>query len=345
MASESTMRAWQYTTRNKPFESNLSLNTIARPNAPSSGADKKQCVLIKVHAASLNPADYKLPTTPILGYLVNSKPATPGLDYSGIIVEIPKGLDTDLKPGDRVIGRFDWPYQHAALSEYVLGQPNGLVKLPDNASFAQGAAIGTGCLSALQPLEPYIKSGDSVFINGASGGVGSFSTQIAKLLGAGHVTVTCSSANEERVRELGADEIINYREKDVLAELKTAAKDQGRIYDLIIENVGDTDTLFENCHHFLKPGGRFVQVAGTNLGFVIKRAVLPGFLGGGKRKYNFYMAKNDTGQLEKIANWVGEGKLQIPIDEEFPFEQAREAFAKLTTGRAKGKIVVRIADD
>jgi NADPH:quinone reductase-like Zn-dependent oxidoreductase len=339
------MRAWQYKTRNKPFESNLSLNTVPKPKVPSSGSDKKQCILVKVHAASLNPADYKVPTTPILGYLINSKPATPSLDFSGVVEEIPKGLKTNLTAGDRVFGRLDWPYQHGTLAEYVLAQPNGTVKLPDNVSFIQGAAIATAALSALQPLEPYVKPGDSVFINGGSGGVGSFSTQIAKLLGAGHVTVTCSSANVERVNSLGADEVINYREKDVLTELKTEAKDHGRIYDLFIENVGHTDALFENSQYFLKSGGKFVQVASTNMGLVIKRALLPGLLGVGKRKYSFYLASNDPRALERIAGWVKEGKLTVSIDEVFGFDGVKEAFAKLSSGRAKGKIVVQVVND
>jgi NADPH:quinone reductase-like Zn-dependent oxidoreductase len=339
------MRAWQYSTRNKPFESNLSLNTIPILKVPASGlSPKTQCVLVKVHAASLNPADYKVPTTPILGYWITSRPATPGLDFSGVVVALPKDPNSKLKVGDRVIGRLGSIYQHGTLAEYVLGQPEGLVKLPDSVSFEQGAAIGTGALSALQPLEAHLKPGDSVFINGGSGGVGSFTTQIAKLLGAGHVTATCGPANVERVKGLGADEVINYRETDVITALATSAKDSGRIYDLIIENVGDTDKLYEQSHHFLKPTGHFVQVAGTNLGFIIKRAVLPGFLGGGRRPYSFYLASNNEKQLQRIADWMEEGKLKAEIDEVFKFEDAKEAYAKLRGGRAKGKIVVKVVE-
>ena len=98
-----------------------------------------------------------------MGYLINSKPATPGLDYAGVVEAIPKGTPTDLQVGDKVLGRLDFLYQHGALAEYVLGQPNGLVKLPNAISFAQGAAIGTAGLSALQPLEiARIKPGDNV---------------------------------------------------------------------------------------------------------------------------------------------------------------------------------------
>lgn len=337
-----TFRAWQYTTRNKPFESNLKLNTIPMLKPPTSGhTDKSLSILVKVHAAALNPADYKVPTTPVLGFLMVKPPATPGLDYSGVIADIPAELSVKygLKVGGRVIGRLNSLYQHGTLAEYVLGSANGLVKLPENASFEQGAALSTAGLTGLQPLF-HIAPGANVFINGGSGGVGSFTTQIAKLLGAGHVTVTCGPTNVERVRGLGADEVVNYQEKDVLSTLKEG----GREYDVIIENVGNTDTLYENCHHFLKPGGKFIQVAGTNMLLVAKRLLLPTILGGGQRKFEFYLTSNDTAQLGRLAGWLGEGKLKTEIDEVVPFEEVVRAYEKLAGGRAKGKIVVKVVE-
>ncbi|KAJ4300709.1 hypothetical protein N0V90_002797 [Kalmusia sp. IMI 367209] len=342
-----TMRAWQYKTRNKPFESNLTLNTVPRLQAPSKcTSDKDRCILIKVRAASLNPADHKVPVTPVVGAFINSKPATPALDYAGEIIAIPPGTNRpDLSVGDKVIGRLDWPYQHGALAEYILGQPGALVKLPSTLSFVQGAALGTAAMSALQPLElAKTKEGSSVFINGGSGGVGSFTLQIAKLLGAAHVTVTCGPANIARMKALGADEVINYRDANIVDVLKTKAKDSGRTYDIVIENVGAIDTLYENCHHFVKPEGHFMQVAGTDILFTIRRMVLPGFLGGGKRKYSPYLTWNDRSQLQKIADWAGEGKLKVEIDSEFAFEDAKEAYVRLRSGRAQGKVVVRVAE-
>lgn len=312
---------------------------------------------------SLNPADHKVPLTPLVGYLINSKPATPGLDYAGVVEAIPKGTPTDLQVGDKVLGRLDFLYQHGALAEYVLGQPNALVRLPDAISFSQGAAIGTAGLSALQPLElAKLKPGDNVckrlfaqskgnlanrvlphtVINGGSGGVGGFTLQIAKLLGAAHVTVTCGPTNVDRMKALGADEVINYHDVDLVDVLKTHAKDTGRLYDIIIENVGEVDTVYEYCHHFMKPSGHFVQVAGTNALFTLKRIVLPGFLGGGKRKYSFFLAWNDKKQLQRIADWAAEAKLRIEIDSEFAFEDAKEAYQKLRGGRAQGKVIVKV---
>ena len=229
------------------------------------------------------------------------------------------------------------------MAEYVLGQPNSLAKLPDTLSFAQGAAIGTAALSALQPLEiAKIKPGDNVFINGGSGGVGGFTLQIAKLLGAAHVTVTCGPANVDRMKALGADEVINYRDTNLVDTLKTRAKDTGRFYDIIIENVGAIDSLYENCHHFVKSGGCFIQVAGTNALFTAKRIITPSFLGGGKRKYSPYLAWNDKSQLQRIADWAAEDKLKVEIDSEFAFEDVKKAYKKLRDGRAQGKIVVRV---
>lgn len=285
-----------------------------------------------------------MPLTPIVGYFINSKPATPALDYAGVVEAIPKGTPTDLQVGDKVVGRLDWPYQHGALAEYTLGQPNSLVKLPDNLSFAQGAAIGTAALAALQPLQlANTKPGDNVFINGGSGGVGSFTVQIAKLLGAAHVTVTCGPDNIDRMKSLGADQVINYRTANLVDVLAMSAKDTGRFFDVVIENVGAVDTIYESCHRFVKPSGHFIQVAATNILFTAKRIVLPGFLGGGKRKYSTYLTWNDKTQLQRIVEWAGEGKLKVEIDSEFEFEDAKEAYKKLREGRARGKIVVKVS--
>jgi NADPH:quinone reductase-like Zn-dependent oxidoreductase len=341
------MRAWQYTHVTKPFEKGLSLNTISTPSIPNSPSQNKPAILIKLHAASLNPADFSLPSLPIIGRIVIKKPATPGLDYAGTIVTIPKGLTTDLKPGDAVFGRLDWPYQHGTLAEYTLGVLNGIVKLPSGINFVQGAAIGTTAVTAYQSLAKYIKAGDRVFINGGAGGVGGFAIQMAKLLGASHVTVTCSPANELRCRDLGADEVIDYRKTDVLQELKKNSKDTGQLYDHVVENVAEVSRLFEEAHHYLRPGGTFVQVAASteNLAGVwsmVKRALWPRWLGGGNRKWVLLLAENKIEDLRKVAEWVENGGLKISIDSEFEFDQAREAFEKLRSKHAKGKIVLQM---
>jgi NADPH:quinone reductase-like Zn-dependent oxidoreductase len=337
------MRAWQYSTATKPFEKSIELNEVPRPAVPRA-SENKPSILVQIHAVGLNPADYKLPLTPVVGSLIIKKPATPGLDFSGTVVEIPIGSKTDLKPGDAVFGRLDWPYQNGTLAEYSLTLLNGTVKLPQGISFVQGAGIATAAITAYQSLDPYIKPGDTVFIDGGSGGVGSFTIQIAKLLGASHVTVTCSSANEERVRSLGADEVIDYSQKDVLQELVASVKAKDRLYDHVVENVPAVNQLYEKAHHYLKPGGSFVQVAATDdsLSLMGKRALLPKWLGGGKRHWVFFTAKNDLATFQKIAAWVEGGQLKIPIDSEFEFEESRGAFEKLASGRAKGKVVVKV---
>jgi NADPH:quinone reductase-like Zn-dependent oxidoreductase len=347
MTAPNQMQAWQYTHAKKPFQNSLRLNSTSTPVVPKSSSETKPSILIKVHAVSLNPADYALPTMPIMGRLINKKPATPGLDFAGTIVATPAGSTTDLKPGDAVFGRLDWPYQHGTLAEYTLGVLNGIVKLPSNIDFAQGAALGSTAITAYQSLAKYIKAGDRVFINGGAGGVGGFAIQIAKLLGAVHVTVTCSAANEARCRDLGADEIINYRETDVLRELKSNSKDTGKLYDHVIENVADISRLFEDAHYYLKPGGTFVQVAATTdsiagVWSMAKRALWPAWLGGSNRKWVLLLAENKIEDLRKIAEWVESGELKISIDSKYGFEQAKEAFEKLSSKHAKGKVVVEI---
>jgi NADPH:quinone reductase-like Zn-dependent oxidoreductase len=346
MSKLQTMRAWQYTSATKPFERSISLNDTALPLVPKTSGTKPS-ILVQVHAVGLNPADYKLPVTPIIGSLIIKKPAIPGFDFSGIIVELPGGCKTELKPGDAVFGRLDWPYQNGTLAEYTLTQLNGTIALPPGISFVQGAAISTAAITAYQSLEPFIKPGDVVFIDGGSGGVGSFTIQIAKLLGASHVTVTCSPANEERVRSLGADDVIDYRKENVLQELITATKDKGRLFDHVVENVPSVNRLYEDAHHYLKPGGTFVQVAATDESFsgvllMVKRSLLPKWLGGGKRRWLFLTAKNDLPTFQKLAKWAEEGQLKIAIDSEYEFEETRGAFERLRSSRAKGKVVVKV---
>jgi NADPH:quinone reductase-like Zn-dependent oxidoreductase len=354
MSVPATYRAVTYASVSGGFNKNLQINTLPLPPVPKSGAFAKPCVLVKTHAASLNPADYKLPIGP-LGPLLIKKPATPGLDFTGTIVAFPKdssaeklGLD-GLKVGDKVIARLDFPYQMGALGEYVYAQPNGLAKLPDGVDFTNAAGIGTASITAWQSLKPYIRAGDKVFINGGSGGVGLYAIQIAKLLGASHVTVTCSGQNAELVKEFGADEVIDYKSVDVVTELKKQAEAKEFKYDLVVDNVAEINQIYEESHHYLREGGTNVRVAVKvdslyEFYILLKQLLLPGFLGGGKRKYAFLLAKNDLAGMKQISTWISEGKLKMLNDSEYDFENVQSAFARLETGRARGKVIVKIEE-
>lgn len=183
-----TMRAWQWSTCTTTLEDALTLNPSAPlPNRPLTPGE----CLVKVHAASLNPVDYKLPELPIVGRLAIPKPATPGLDFSGTVVKASE--PSTLQPGQRVFGKLEPKQQFGTLGEYIIGSAAGTVPLPDSVSFEEGATLGVCGLVTYQCLTRNAKSGDRVLINGGSGGTGTFAIQIAKALGC--EVVTTSSGN------------------------------------------------------------------------------------------------------------------------------------------------------
>jgi NADPH:quinone reductase-like Zn-dependent oxidoreductase len=183
-----TMRAWQWSSCTDGLENALQLvdavplPTIQHPLGPGES-------LVQVHTAALNPVDYKLAELPVVGRVAIPKPAIPGLDFSGKVVEV--GADCSLCIGQMVFGKLEPKQQFGTLGEYVIGSRAGTVPLPDGVSAEHAATLGVCGLVTYQCLAPNVKPRDKVFINGGSGGTGSFAVQIAKALGC-HVTTTCS---------------------------------------------------------------------------------------------------------------------------------------------------------
>jgi NADPH:quinone reductase-like Zn-dependent oxidoreductase len=212
------------------------------------------------------------------------------------------------------------------------------VPAPEGLSAEDAAAIGTAGLTAIQSLQPYVKEGSNVFINGGSGGVGLFGIQIAKVLGC-HVTVTCSSANIDLCKSVGADRAIDYRTSDVVEELEKS----DRQYDLFLDYVG-TKQLYWAMKKYTNPNARCVQVAtDTTLADIVDvfcRLLTPSFIAGPGRKLTYLFCKNDPENLSTIGQWVKEGKVRVITDEVFAYEDAPKAFARLKTHRARGKVVI-----
>jgi len=199
-------------------------------------------------------------------------------------------------------------------------------------------------ISRYQAIAPNVKSGDKVFINGGSGGTGVYGIQIAKALGC-HVTTTCSTPNVDLCKSLGADEVIDYKTSDVIETLSS----KGQTYTLVVDNIGTPPNLYKAASAFLIPAGKFVQIGSAMSVASIKNVgsnmLLPGFLGGGKNSYQLLMAKPSSDALSQIGGWMKEGKVKAVVDEVFEWEDAPKAFEKLKTGRARGKIVVRVPLD
>jgi NADPH:quinone reductase-like Zn-dependent oxidoreductase len=335
---ETTMKAWQYTTAAGGLESSLTLNDTATP--PSKHTLSNDQILVEVITASINPVDYKIPELGLPSKLMISTPASPGLDFCGRIVATHTTNDV-FKEGQKVFGRLDGPTQFGTCGQYIIATTKGCAVLPEGVDEDQAAALGTAAITAYQCIKPYVKQGDKVFINGGSGGTGSFGIQFAKLLDA-EVSTTCSTANVEFCRDLGADEVIDYKTEDLLEVLKS----KGQVFDLIVDNVGTPDALYKECHAFLKPECHFVQVGAAaslaSTASLVSRALQPSWLGGGQRPFQFLQAKNKPEDLVQIGHWLADGLIKSVIDEVFEWEDVPKAFEKLKTGRTKGKIIVHV---
>lgn len=333
------MKAWEFTAIEGSLDQSLSLNKAA--TSPSHDLVTGNQVLIEVISAAINPVEYKLPETKIMGSLMTHAKTTPGLDFCGRVIA--KHPSNELvQEGQIVFGGLTigskFP-KFGTLAQVTVASASECATLPEGISYDHAAAVGTSAMTALQSLpRDRVAKGSKVFINGGSGGVGTYTIQFAKALGA-HVTTTCSTANMALCYGLGADNVIDYRTSDVLTELEKG----GQIFDVAVDNVGSAKQLYDASHKFLKPTGVFMQVGmQTSLISMMTRGRLPAWLGGGQRAYQMVKLKNVRKDYEQIGWWMLEGKVRAVIDETFEFEDAPKAYAKLRLGRAKGKIVVHV---
>ena len=265
-----------------------------------------------------------------------------GIDYSGRIAAVGGGVGK-FQVGDLVFGRLDGPSSRGTLGQFVKPSLTGCVALPEGVDPDVAATLGTSGGCAYQCIVGRAKAGDKVFINGGSGGLGTFLIQIAKTIGC-EVTTTCSTANVEFCKSLGADEVIDYKTQDVIAVLKS----KGLVFNLCVDNAGEPTSLYPESEHFLLPGALFLQVGGPmsfgSIRTIFARRFLPGFITGGKRPFEFYHMHNDAEHYAQLAQWVKEGKVKPVIDSVLEFKDAPKAYEKLRSVRTRGKIVVHVTD-
>ncbi|KAH7382742.1 putative zinc-type alcohol dehydrogenase-like protein C16A3.02c [Phaeosphaeria sp. MPI-PUGE-AT-0046c] len=322
----SSFRSWQYNSTAGGLENNLTLNNISMLQPQTNQH------LVRILAAGLNPADYRLSEFQLLHKLVFPKPASPGNDFAGYIVKPATG--STLKPGQRVFGGAGTNFMYGgAMSEYGIAHINNVVPIPTGLSVVNAAGIAIAGLTAYQSILPYSKPGSRVLLNGGSGGVGGFGIQIAKAEGRHH----CKS--------LGADEVIDYKMHNVLQMLK----DSPHKYDLVVDYVGNDHNLFWNAHEYTNPGAKFVTVAVSHhlsfIRFVLAATYMPAYLSGAKRQHITVFGKPDRGVLSQIAEWIVDGKVKPVIDSKYKFADLREAYQRLKTGRAKGKLVLEVVSE
>jgi NADPH:quinone reductase-like Zn-dependent oxidoreductase len=253
-----------------------------------------------------------------------------GVDFSGVVESVGKNV-TGFKPSDAVFGG-----HQGALAEYIVISEQRLVKKPDNISFEQAGAVNIAAKTALQALRDAgkLEPVQKVLINGASGGVGTFAVQIAKYLGA-EVTGVSSGRNTELVRSLGADHTIDYTQQDYTQG--------GTQYDLIIDNVGN-HSLSAN-RRVLKLNGRYVMVSGPKgkwikpMDRMVVAMIYSRFI---HQEMGMMMARASKDDLALLGELMQQAKVTPVIDKTYKLSEAAEAMRDLETGRARGKIVIRV---
>lgn len=335
-----TMKAWQYVSPGGTIASHIQLTSSAPK--PLAYSLKGGSILVKVAAASINPADYKVPQMGFVSRVALSYPKTLAMDGAGIVEAA--GPDAhDVNVGDHVTFHVD-PRDSAAgsLSEYIIVKREGYAVVSKATDLVQAASLGTAALTAYQTIKPHVKPGDSIFINGGAGGVGTFGIQMAKILGC-YVAVTCSAPKAKLCEALGADEVIDYRTQDVVETLKSS----GRKYALVVDFIANSPAnLWASASEFLGDGGLYilgsVDANYSGLSNAGKALFWPGFLGGSKHRVQTYLTYYAKDDMVQIAQWLDEGKLRGVIDKEYDFKDVVEAFEHLKTGRATGKIVIRV---
>lgn len=315
------------------IKDSLVFNEVSKPTIQAND------ILIEVKAAAINPIDKSIVLGNLQSLLPIPFPSTTAYDVSGIVVE--KGDEVhNFEIGDLVYSRVPQE-QMGTIAEYVAVNNIAVSKKPGNISFEEAASIPLAGLTALQSLEHVgIKENDKVLIHAGSGGVGSFAIQYAKEKGA-YVYTTTSTNNVKWVKELGADRVIDYKTEDY----KTIVKN----VDIVFDTLGKNYTL--EAFHVIKKGGKIVSVVGpldeeSAQTFGMADYKLPEELSKLMSKkeasYKFIFMHPNGSHLGEIKSLIEDEKIKPIIDKVYPFSESIEAFTHLASGRAKGKIVIKI---
>jgi NADPH:quinone reductase-like Zn-dependent oxidoreductase len=294
-------------------------------------------VLIRVHAASVNPYDWHfLRGTPsfIRLFIGVRRPKFPqlGADVAGV-VEAVGAKAAPFKPGHAVFGT-----AKGSFAEYACAAAAQLALKPQEISFEQAACLAIAGVTALQGLRDKgkVQTGQTVLINGAAGGVGTFAVQIAKSLGA-RVTGVCSARNVELLRSIGADEVIDYSHEDF------ARSDQH--YDLLFDLVGNRS--LSDCLRAVQPGGTYISCGGGNpdrstwdlLAGMLQNAVRSAFT---SQKMPALLAKINREDLAILSNLVQRGTVIPVVDRTYSLREVAEAVRHVESGHVHGKVVIAV---
>ncbi|KIZ17569.1 NADP-dependent oxidoreductase [Streptomyces natalensis] len=288
-------------------------------------------VLVRVHAAGINPVDWKTRGGTGMAGLLGEPPFTLGWDVSGVVEEVGFGVTT-LKAGDEVYGMPWFPRVANGYSEFVTAPARQWARKPATLDHVHAAAVPLAALTAWQAVvdTAHVQAGQRVLVTAAAGGVGHFAVQFARHLGA-HVIATASAARHPWLKELGANESIDYtttRFEDAVADV-----------DVVIDLVGDAhDQTSTRSLKVLRPGGLLVAIPAGVSPELAQAAEAAG------ARVTPFLVEPDGAALTAIAGLIDAGEVTVEVEETFPLEQAGAAHARGEAGRTRGKLVLIVTN-
>ncbi|MEO5573901.1 MAG: NADP-dependent oxidoreductase [Gammaproteobacteria bacterium] len=280
--------------------------------------------LIRVHAAGVNPVDWKIREGRLAGRVDHHLPLVLGWDVAGVVEEVGAAV-TDFKPGDAVYARPDIA-RDGAYAQYIAVRASELALKPQSLDFIHAAAVPLAALSAWQSLfdAANLCAGQTVLIHAGAGGVGHFAIQLARWKGA-RVVTTASAHNTEFLHGLGADEVIDYRStrfEDVLKDI-----------DVVFDTQGGE--IYERSWQVLKKGGVIVSLINQPSAQLAEQY---------SARAAYVFVQPNAGQLKQLAKLIDSGAVKVIIDTVLPLSEARQAHSKIQGGHTRGKIVLSVFD-
>jgi NADPH:quinone reductase-like Zn-dependent oxidoreductase len=312
------------------LQKNGPIDTLALGEIPAPEAGRDE-ILVRVHAAAVNPADLKVVTGKDGGGFIHAMkfPMAVGYDFSGVVEQV--GPEAGGRAvGDEVFGHLAYSRatRQGSFAELVAVKPSSVGAKPPSVSHEDAAASATVGCTALQALRDKggLMPGHRVLINGASGGVGSYAVQIARQLGA-EVWATASAKKADFVRRLGAAQVIDYR--------TTSLASIGAKFDVLLDAAAMSS--FQETRHLLNAGGAYVTLLPS-------LSLFGGMLLSlfSSKRCTFVTVQSRTADLEQLGAWLAAGDLDASVERTYPLAEARDALARLQSGVVQGKLAIRV---
>ncbi len=281
-------------------------------------------ILVEVYAAAVNPFDWKVREGQMQQAMPLRFPATIGGDFAGVVVQLGPDDKSGLKIGDAIYGQAQASSGHGSYAEFALAKAEAVAPKPTSVDFVTAAALPLAGVSAYQALVEHanLQAGQKVLIHGGAGGIGSYAVQLAKHLGA-YVSATAAAEDIDFVKNLGADEVIDYKSQD----FSTLLKDNDVVYDTVGRET------YTKSFRVLKPGGTIVSMLEQPNEELAKRFNV---------KPIYQSSHVNAERLTKLAELVDQGAIKARIDKVFALAEASQALEYIKQGKQRGKVVIKV---